>query len=65
VSSGADISQQAAQSFEGILGCVARTAQSVEKIVQGTEQQSGVTGEVQQLLTALTNVARNSEEDAR
>lgn len=65
VSSGADISQQAAQSFEGILGCLARTAQSVEKIVQGTEQQSGVTGEVQQLLTALTNVARNSEEDAR
>ena len=65
VSSGADISQQAAQSFEGILSCVERTAQSVEKIVQGTEQQSGVTGEVQQLLTALTNVARNSEEDAR
>lgn len=65
VSSGADTSRHAANSFERILAAVSSTASSVEKIVSSTENQTAVSQQVQTLLDALSTAARNNESDAR
>ncbi|MCB1994651.1 MAG: PAS domain S-box protein [Burkholderiaceae bacterium] len=55
VNQGAEVSVQAASSFEGIRGAVQRTRDSVQAIAATSEQQRNAVAEVAGLITALTN----------
>ena len=54
VARGAEVSKEAAHSFEGILASVGRTGNSVSQIAQAADSQRTAAAEVEQLITALT-----------
>ena len=51
---GAEVSKEVARSFDGILGNVARTGDSVRAIASATEAQRSMACAVSTLITALT-----------
>jgi len=59
VDHGAQISQEAADSFEDIQSSVARTSNSVSRIAETAARQRQVASEVCELISALTKSARD------
>jgi methyl-accepting chemotaxis protein len=57
VGHGAEVSKEAARSFEGILSSVGRTGDSVGQIAEAAERQRGMAGEVACLIEGLTGSA--------
>jgi methyl-accepting chemotaxis protein len=57
VGRGAEVSKEAAHSFEGIMSSVARTSSSVHAIASATEQQRQVAGDVSVQIEALNGQA--------
>lgn len=58
VGHGAEVSREAARSFEGVLSSVSRARGHVEQIAGATAQQRTLTGEVSQMIAALGAMAQ-------
>jgi methyl-accepting chemotaxis protein len=58
VANGAEVSKEAASSFEGIMASVSRTGNSVSQIAEAAERQREVAQKVSLLISALTCAAR-------
>ena len=56
---GAEVSKEAARSFEGIMSSVGRTRTSVSEIAQATEGQRRLAGEVSGLIVSLTGSVKS------
>lgn len=59
VGQGAEVSKEAARSFEGIMSSVGRTRTSVSEIAQATEGQRRLAGEVSGLIVSLTGSVKS------